>query len=386
MEHAHTVAGSLCRSIARLFIKFLYQAGGGSYTSGSGDSENVFYAQVQTNGTIGAWKSATLLPEGVEFHAGLAANGFLYVLGGYHFPAEGVYFTNVVYYAKIKSDGSVGSWLVANPLPYAVAYLSASVWKNTIYVVGGTDVNTDYSNVYSATIQSDGSLSSWISQPSLPIAISAQAEAANGMLYVLGGEIDNGAAVANSVYYSKINSDGSLAGWNQTTTLPEEKSYGSAVVASGRIFSMGGYNGSSIRNTLYIAQVMGDGTVGTWSVGTSLPQPLYSFAVASSGSYIFITGGQNSSALNVNTVYSMALPAPPPAPALTKSNLVAGTFNLRLTSTQTNTGFGLLASTNLVNWTNIGWGFTGTNGTLLLQDTNAASFPNRFYRAYWPLP
>ena len=82
----------------------------------------------------------------------------------------------------------------------------------------------------------------------------------------------------------------------------------------------------------------------------------------------------------------MALPAPPPAPALTKSNLVAGTFNLRLTSTQTNTGFGLLASTNLVNWTNIGWGFTGTNGTLLLQDTNAASFPNRFYRAYWPLP
>jgi hypothetical protein len=27
-----------------------------------------------------------------------------------------------------------------------------------------------------------------------------------------------------------------------------------------------------------------------------------------------------------------------------------------------------------------------TNGALLFQDTNAASFPNRFYRAYWPLP
>jgi hypothetical protein len=40
----------------------------------------------------------------------------------------------------------------------------------------------------------------------------------------------------------------------------------------------------------------------------------------------------------------------------------------------------------LINWTNIGWGFTDTNGTLLFRDTNAASFPNRFYRAYWPLP
>jgi len=71
---------------------------------------------------------------------------------------------------------------------------------------------------------------------------------------------------------------------------------------------------------------------------------------------------------------------------LTKSNLVNGTLTLRLTSTQTNTGFGLLASPDLINWTNIGWGFTGTNGVLMLQDTNAASFPNRFYRAYWPLP
>ena len=50
------------------------------------------------------------------------------------------------------------------------------------------------------------------------------------------------------------------------------------------------------------------------------------------------------------------------------------------------TGFGLLASTNLTDWRRIGWGFTGTNGVLLLQDTNAASFPQRFYRAFWPLP
>jgi hypothetical protein len=59
-----------------------------------------------------------------------------------------------------------------------------------------------------------------------------------------------------------------------------------------------------------------------------------------------------------------------------------GNFQFQLSSS-TNTGFGIQASTNLSDWTNIGSGVTDTNGTLLFQDTNAADFPGRFYRAYW---
>jgi len=81
----------------------------------------------------------------------------------------------------------------------------------------------------------------------------------------------------------------------------------------------------------------------------------------------------------------MALPAPLLVPTLAAGGFTNGNFQLQLASS-TNTGFGLLASPDLINWTNLGWGFTDTNGTLLFQDTNAASFPNRFYRAYWPLP
>jgi hypothetical protein len=81
----------------------------------------------------------------------------------------------------------------------------------------------------------------------------------------------------------------------------------------------------------------------------------------------------------------MALPAPPVVQTLVAHSFTNGNFQVQLASS-TNTGFGLLASTNLTAWTNLGWGFTGTNGLLSFQDTNAASFPNRFYRAYWPLP
>jgi hypothetical protein len=78
---------------------------------------------------------------------------------------------------------------------------------------------------------------------------------------------------------------------------------------------------------------------------------------------------------------------PPPAPLVLSPQGFATNrnFQFKLSST-TNTGFGIQASTNLADWTGIGSGFTDMSGLLFFQDTNAAGFPSRFYRAYWPLP
>ena len=364
---------------------YLYQAGGDSSNDGFPAGTNVFYAQVHSDGTIGSWNVATPLPEAVAFHAGVAANGFVYVLGGNHYnPVDGITISSAVYYAKINSDGSLGSWHTANPLPHLSQLLSASAWNNRIYVVGGSDGNDLQNTVYSATIQTDGSLSAWVAQAPFPYGVYTQAEAANGMLYVLGGVTGDGSTILNTVYYSKINADGTLAGWNQTASLPQPESEFGAVAANGWVFSIGGWNVSGPTSSFYGASVKGDGSLASWSSGTSLPVPLFYHAVAASDSYIFVSGGGNNDATS-SAVYSMALPPPPAAPTLVSRSFTNGNFQLKLAAT-TNTGFGLLASTNLTSWTNIGWGFTGTNGTLLFQDTNAASFPNRFYRAYWPLP
>ncbi len=80
------------------------------------------------------------------------------------------------------------------------------------------------------------------------------------------------------------------------------------------------------------------------------------------------------------------VPEPPTSLVLTSLGFTNQNFQLELISTSTNTGFGILASTNLASWTNIGSGYTGTNGVLMFQDTNAAGLDERFYRAYWPLP
>ena len=107
--------------------------------------------------------------------------------------------------------------------------------------------------------------------------------------------------------------------------------------------------------------------------------------MAVTGSHIFVSGGVGTADI-LSTVYSIALPPPPASPVLTSQGFgTNGNFQLKLAS-DTNTGFGFLASTNLADWDRIGWGFTGTNGLLFFPDTNAANFPNRFYRAFWPLP
>jgi hypothetical protein len=143
---------------------YLYQAGGTSDAIGFSDGTNVFYAQVHSDGTIGAWTNTTSLPVAIIGQASVAANGFVYLLGGDDFWIDdslpGGYqliVTNTVHYAKINSDGSLGSWQTANPLPNpnGLTQLSASVWNNRIYAIGGSDENGLLVNtVYSATIQS----------------------------------------------------------------------------------------------------------------------------------------------------------------------------------------------------------------------------------------
>ena len=362
---------------------FLYHTGG--FSVASGESARVFYSQVQSNGTIGAWNETTPLPEVVLDHAGVAANGFVFVLGGNRYTeANGYSTTNTVYYSKINTNGSLGVWQTANPLPQSAYWLSAAVWNNRIYVIGGVNVNgqANISNVYSAIIQADGSLSAWVTQRSLSVAIHAHAGVANGMLYVLGGNV--GTTVQNKVYYATINADGTLGNWNETTSLLEPLSNFGAVAANGRVFVMGGWLGASATSGFYTAAVVGDGSLVSWLAGPALPYAVYGPAVVVTDSHIVLSGGITP-VRTESAVYSMALPLPPAAPAIVSGSFTNGNLQLEFTA-QTNTGFGLLASTNLTDWQRIGWGFTGTNGLLEIQDTNAASFPHRFYRAYWPLP
>ncbi|MBK9233376.1 MAG: hypothetical protein IPO15_21665 [Anaerolineae bacterium] len=79
-------SGSLPQAVfghtAALFNGRIYVVGGYSQ---SGYRADVFVTTIHSDGSLGAWSAATSLPSGQEraTHTTVAANGFLYVIGGY---------------------------------------------------------------------------------------------------------------------------------------------------------------------------------------------------------------------------------------------------------------------------------------------------------------
>lgn len=290
----------------------LFHTGGVSYSGGIVDGTKVFSAPASDAGTVGAWTSAAALPEAVYYHAGAAVNGHLYVLGGFHYTdADGMAVSNVVYHGKIGADGAVGAWQTATPLPQPVFFASAAAWNGRIYVTGGWNGSALVSAVYSAEVQADGSLGLWVAQKSLPQAVYTHAAVSNGTLYVLGGTVNGGNDIQNSVYFAKINADGSLADWAATTPLPSPVSNHGAVVANGRVLVLGGWTGTAPTAAVHSSLIVAGGGLGGWAPEALLPRPLYLLASAASASHIFVSGGIDDMAIR-SEFYSLPLPPPPP--------------------------------------------------------------------------
>jgi hypothetical protein len=74
-------------------------------------------------------------------------------------------------------------------------------------------------------------------------------------VYLLGGY--NGSAYVSTVYTAPINSDGTLGTWTTGTSLPGALSHSQAIVTKNRVYLLGGYNGSAYVSTVYTAPILG---------------------------------------------------------------------------------------------------------------------------------
>jgi hypothetical protein len=173
---------------------FVYVVGGAG--AGGAPVATVSYAAIGTDGSIGAWTAATPLPTALEFPAVVAATqrnsfavsaGFLYVLGGAT-SASGTP-VSTVYRAPLNANGSIGSWTTITPLPAPLRSAGAVVEYGSLYVVGGaTTANAPATATYRSPVQVQGDVS-WKTQNALPAGRSRFGFGAWGLyLYVVGGE------------------------------------------------------------------------------------------------------------------------------------------------------------------------------------------------------
>lgn len=287
--------GVLIRSQAIVTKNRVYLLGG---NNGSSYVATVYTAPINEDGTLGSWTTGTSLPGLCGNSQPVVTKNRVYLLGGYH-----TGFSSTVYTAPIISDGTLGSWTTASSLPSLCGNSQAILTKNRVYLMGGNNGATYLSAVYTATINSDGTLGAWTTGTALPGGLSiTQAVVTKNRVYLLGGS--NGTQFA-TVYTTPINGDGTLGTWTTGTSLPIAIANSQSVITKNRVYLLGGLVTGTRSASVYSAPINADGTLGTWTTGTSLPTTMVYNQAVTVKDKIYLLGGQingvNSSAIYVGS-------------------------------------------------------------------------------------
>jgi hypothetical protein len=249
---------------------------------------DVQYARINPNGSIGTWSSTTSFPTARTGHQSVVYNGYIYILGGVYDNGTSTIELNDVQYAKINTDGSIGSWNSTAKFETKRSNLTSVVYNGYIYVLGGRDnYDNRLNSVEYARINTDGSLGDWTSTTSFTTGRNSHTSVVyNGYIYILGGS-----GPLDDVQYAKINTDGSLGSWSYTTSLNIERWAHSSVVYNGYIYILGGSDGTYSLNDVQYAEINTNGSIGVWSYTTSFNIERHDHTSVVYNGYVYVLGG-----------------------------------------------------------------------------------------------
>ena len=217
---------------------YLYVAGGSDGVGGS--LGIVWYAPISSDGTLGSWVSPAALPEGLQGLRLVTYQGAIYLTGGS--PSAQPRPQAIVYRANVQGDGSLDGWTPVSSLPIATSWHEAVVDKNYLYVVGGAIGSGRTRQVYFAAFGPNGELGAWRETTPLPLELANHtAVVIADVIYVAGG-LPNADTSQSSVYSAAINSDGTLGAWQEVTALAQGLHDHSAAAVDRSMFIIGGFN------------------------------------------------------------------------------------------------------------------------------------------------
>jgi len=178
------------------------------------------------------------------------------------------------------------------------AKISKTTYANLYSAIGDTYTfdshpgnGRPWQQQYEINTEQSGNITGWTTGPSLPEPLAdSSAIVTKNRVYLLGGHNDNG--FTSTVYTAPINNDGTLGTWTTGTSLPGPLANSSAIVTKNRVYLLGGSN-------VYTAPINNDGTLGTWTTGTSLPVPLENSRAIVTKNRVYLLGGYNT-----NNVYT----------------------------------------------------------------------------------
>ena len=283
---------------------YLYNVGGRDSSLNALDI--VQYAPLSSNGSVGTWiTSPNTLPSGQWRSSIVENNGYLYSLGGINGGGQ----IASVYYAPINSNGSVGTWTSTTPLPQATQSAGATVYGNHIFIFGGGQSGGNVNTVISAPINSNGSVGTWTSTTPLPQAERRQkAIEYNGYAYVMGGLTSS---TSTSIFSAKLNNNGTVGTWTTLpVTLPASTIDFSISENNGYAYLIGGHDGSNYLSSIYFAPLAAGGALGAWTQSSnSLPVGEEGIGSAVYNNVLYVIGGNNTNNALANVYYASLMVA-----------------------------------------------------------------------------
>jgi len=265
---------------------YLYMSGG--YTSLFANAADVQFARINANGSVGNWTTTTSLPTARMGHASLAYNGYMYTVGGK--TMGGIYYSDVQY-ARFNGNGSIGAWTATTSITSTTANFGSAIYNGFIYVLGGSGAaGSTTSNVNYARINANGSVGNWTNTTSLTSArYGFNTTVSNGYMYVLGGT-DAPSTLVGYTQYAIINANGSLGAWVTTNSYATARTDQSAVMHNGYMYVLGGNTGT-VQNDVQLSSLAPTGSVGLGAATTAFTTARQGHTAVAYRGYLYVMGG-----------------------------------------------------------------------------------------------
>lgn len=251
------------------------------------------------------WSQPAIGPGGAAQFATPCTDGLYMVLtGGY---------TGTGPAGTVATIQSLGLGFIGNPvlqpsLPQPTWYHGTATTSDSIFVVGGTDGITVFSNAWSASWDvNTGTIGAWTAQTSLPVAFEQGCMASwNDFVYVICGSATGALSdVYNTIYYAD-GTNGQIQSWSQANRLPVGLQVPLAAAINGWLVVCGGRDATNtVRSETYYAKIdETDGSLGPWYRGQNMPVGVqglgaqWSFAATEDALCVF--SGLNSPSTSTN--------------------------------------------------------------------------------------
>lgn len=272
---------------------------------------NEILATITDSGDLSPWSINKQSPF-LFWHSQVVKNNFIYLLGGATYPPTNS--SNLVYVANISSNEEIGPWSTLSSLPIKSSLGGATLVDNRIYYAGGFEDpgGVLHDEVYFSNINSDGTIGSWQIAGTLPNKSKGFGLIENnGYLLFIGGR-DSNNNYSSASFFAKINPDGTIGSW-QSQTLPEPLYRASFLKINSTLISIGGSGPNGVIDKVYYADLNSDGSIESWNLSVnSLPSPVSSASVATVNGYLYLIGGYNTGYLS--SVYKTQISNLPPQP------------------------------------------------------------------------